>query len=151
MHSVGPMCREVARLICSLLSQKIFLCRISNGHEAGVCAEASLCACGRDIVMRCTRVPHDKVTRFGADLLPLQALVLKPLHSTVGEAVPLVGPESVSKVRHEMLQEKNSPCPDLVWLVRELLVELSAVLVSTLANNETTIIGTIGQNIHKAL
>lgn len=50
-----------------------------------------------------------------------------------------------------MLQEENSPCPDLVRLIRELLVELSAVLVCTLADDETTIVGAIGQNVHKAL
>ena len=44
--------------------------------------------------MRCARVPDEEVSGLGAELLPLQALVLQPLHAGIREAVPLASPEN---------------------------------------------------------
>jgi hypothetical protein len=79
------------------------------------------------------RVPKKEVTRLGAKLLPLQALVLEPLHTVLGEAEPLV-----------------SPGWDL-GLIFHGLVELLGDSVSALADDETAVLGTVRQKIDQAL
>lgn len=152
MHGVWPMCREVAGLIGSLLAQEILFRGINDRHETSVRAEASLCPCRRNIVMRCTRVPDNEITRFGANLLPFQTFVLQPLHPNVGETIPFIGPNRVSRCKREChLGKQNSPCPNFVRLILKLLVEIFAEFVCTLTDDEATIIWPIWQNIDEPL
>jgi hypothetical protein len=78
-------------------------------------------------------VPDDEVAGLHAHLLPLAASVRKPLQTGIGEAVPLLGPG-----------------PDL-RLVDELLVELFGEEMCALADDESTVLGTIGQEVHQTL
>ena len=83
--------------------------------------------------MRSAAVPDDEVTGLHAHLLPLAASVREPLQAGLGEAVPLF-----------------CPGPDL-GLVDELLVELLGKEVCALADDESTILGTVGEEVDKTL
>jgi hypothetical protein len=79
------------------------------------------------------RIPEQEVARLGAELLPLEALILEPLHAVLGEAEPFVGPGRDLR------------------LVLHGLVELRGQSVSALANDETTVLRSVGKEVHQAL
>jgi hypothetical protein len=83
--------------------------------------------------VRGARVPDEKVTGLSTDFLPLAAVVLEPLHSSLGVSVPF-------------------GCPGgNALFVCHITVELFGEEMGTRANNQTTIIGTIGEKIDQAL
>jgi hypothetical protein len=81
----------------------------------------------------CPRIPEKKVARLSAKLLPSQALVCKPLHAVLGESEPFVGPGWD------------------FWLILHLLVELLGKSVSALADDETSVLGAVWQQVHETL
>lgn len=118
----------------SLLPLQILLRSIRSRHVACISAEPGLRALRTNIVMRSARVPDDKISRSRIDFFPFAALVLQPLHTLSGKAVPLV-----------------SPSPDLVRLILKILVELLTEKMCTLANDQTTVFITVREDIDQAL
>jgi hypothetical protein len=116
-----------------LLTEKILLRRIRNGHVTCVDAEAGLARLGAEVVVRSPRVPQEEVTGLGAQLLPSAPAVGEPLHAGLGVAVPLVGPGW-----------------DLL-LVLHRFVEFLGELGAAFAHDETTVLRAVGQEIDKAL
>jgi hypothetical protein len=133
MLSIRPVGCADATVKGILFPQEIILCGIRYRHEACVDSETGLVVLGTEIVMGSTRVPQKKITWFGRDLLPCASTILKPLHATLRETVPFRGPG------------RNS------LFVRHVAVEFFGEEVTTAANNETTIIRSIGEQVHKAL
>lgn len=76
---------------------------------------------------------QEKVTGLSFNLDPFQAVILQPSHTLISVAVPFLGPGRDS------------------LLASHFLVELLTEQVSPLANNETTIVRTIGKKVHKSL
>lgn len=83
--------------------------------------------------MRSAAIPYDQVAWFSADLLPLESVVLEPLHATVGETEPLGRPGGDAR------------------LVGHLFVELLRYDMAALARNEASIIGSARIQVHEAL
>lgn len=79
------------------------------------------------------RIPDEKVTWLGADFLPLAAFLFEPLHSVFGEAVPLRSPSWNS------------------LLVDKLFVEFLGQKMAASADNQSTVICSIWQQVHKTL
>ena len=132
---VGPVGGEVQLLERLLLLLQLFLREVRHGHVARVDGEARLCGLlrGVDVVVGSTAVPDDEVTRLHADLLPLASSVCEPLEAGLGETVPLL-----------------RPGPNL-GLVDELLVELLGEQVGALADDQSTILRTVGQKVDKTM
>jgi hypothetical protein len=81
--------------------------------------------------MRCSRIPEEQVAWIRADFDPLAVAVFQPLHSSLGEAIPLWGPG----------WNLIFPC--------HLLVELLAQFMTSFADDETAIVWTIGKEVDK--
>lgn len=81
---------------------------------------------GAEIVVWCSGIPQQKVTRLRADLLPGATVVVKPLHAVFGIAVPLIGPSW-----------------DL-FLIFHVLVELLGELSAAFTDDKATILRAIG-------
>lgn len=107
--------------------------RICDRHEASVHSHAINLSLDGDIVVRSARVPDDQVTRVSADLDPLAAMLLQPIHAAVSEAIPLLRPGWDAR------------------LVLKLFVELRAQIVGALADDETAIVGAAGVEVNEAL
>jgi hypothetical protein len=75
-----------------LLANQVFLCDFGDWEVARVDAEAGGGAGRAQVVMGRSRVPYYQVARFDADLLPLEAPIFQPFHSTVRETIPLFCP-----------------------------------------------------------
>lgn len=131
--SVGPVSSTDTAFEGILLPNQVFLCRISDGHEAGVNGETGLVVLRAEVIVRSTRVPEQQVTRLGAELLPLAATVLQPLHAPLGEAVPLGGPGGDA------------------LLVSHVAVEFFGDEVAALTDDETTVVGAVGEQVHETL
>lgn len=128
------MRRPLQILKSCLLPLQILLCSIRSRHVARISAESRLSTFRTNVVVRSARVPDDKITGSSVDLLPFATLVLQPLHTFCCETIPLV-----------------SPSPDLVWLILEVLVKLFTKKMCTLANDQTTVLITVGEDVDKAL
>jgi hypothetical protein len=111
------------------LTKQILLTRIGNRHIASIHAEARLISRRREIVMRESRIPDDEISRFGTDFEPFAALFGKPFHSGFFEAVPFVGPLGDS------------------FFGGELLVVFFAEEVGSFADDQATVIGSVGEEI----
>lgn len=133
VSSIGPVSGADPALEGILLTKQVLLRRICYGHVACVDAEARLCGLRAKVVVGSPRVPKQEVTRLGAKFLPLQALVLEPLHAVLSETEPFV-----------------SPGRDL-GLIFHGLVELLGDSMSALADDETAVLGSVGQKVHQAL
>jgi hypothetical protein len=132
---VRPVGGEVQLLKRLLLLLQLFLREIGHRHVACVDCEARLCGCLRrtDVVVGSAAVPDDEIARLHAHFLPHAAFVREPLESSLRETVPLL-----------------CPSPDL-GLVDELLVELLREQVSALADDQSAVVWSIGQEVDKAL
>lgn len=124
---------QALTVICGFLAHKIFLGSICDRHVASVHSHAINLPLDGDIVMRSAGVPDNQVTRVGADLDPLSAVLLQPFHAAVCETIPLIGPGWDTR------------------LVLEVFVELCTQAVRALADDETAIIGTAGVEVDEAL
>lgn len=102
----------------SLLPPQILLRSIRSRHVARISAEPRLRTLRTNIVMRSARVPDDKISRSRIHLFPFTALVLQPLHTLSGKAIPLM-----------------SPSPDLVRLILKIPVELLTEKMRAFAND----------------
>lgn len=133
VHSIGPVCGTNPTIERTLLADQIFLCSIGDRHIASVDSETGLVILRAEVVVRSARVPDQQVTRLGAELLPLTAVVLQPLHAAVGEAVPLGGPGG-----------------DALF-VGHVAVEFFGNEVAALADDETAVVGTVGEQVYETL
>lgn len=134
MHGVWPVSSALQVVESRLLADEVLLRRLGHGHVACVSAESWHLALWADVVMGRAAVPEQKVARLRVDLDPLAPLLLQPLETSVGEAVPLV-----------------CPSPDLVLLVFECFVELLAQQMGALAHNQASIPVAVGEDVDQAL
>jgi len=129
---VGGKVHLLERLFLGL---QLLLRQVGHRHVARVDGEARLGRLFRrvDVVVGSTAVPDNEVAGLHAHLLPLAASVRKPLQSSLGEAVPFLGPS-----------------PNL-GLVDELLVELLREEVCALADDESAVLGSVGEKVDETL
>ena len=130
---VRPVCCAYEAIKRVLLPQKVLLCGIGDRHVTGVDAEPWLVCLRAEVVVWCPRVPDEKVTWLGADFLPLATFLFEPLYSILGKAVPFRSPGWNS------------------LLVDELLVEFLRQKMAASAHNQSTVICSIWQQVHKTL
>ena len=130
---VWPVSGTHPALQSILLAEEILLRCIRNGHVACVDAEAGLARLRAEVVVRRPRVPQEEVTRLSAQFLPSAAVVGEPLHAGFSIAVPFVGPG---------------------WdplLVLHRFVEFLGELRAAFADDETSVLRTVGQEVDEAL
>jgi hypothetical protein len=130
---VWPVSGTHPALQSILLAEEILLRCIRNGHVACVDAEAGLARLRAEVVVRRPRVPQEEVTRLSTQLLPGAAVVGEPFHAGFSVAVPFVGPG---------------------WdplLVLHRFVELLRELGAAFADDETSVLRTVGQEVDEAL
>lgn len=124
---IGPMRSPNPPLKCILLLDQILLASICNRHVTSVDAESWSFTLRAEIIVGCSTIPEEEVTRLCAHLDPLAPFVGEPLHTGSREAIPLV-----------------CPLVNAIWFVGEFPVELFGEEMSAFANDETTVIGTVG-------
>lgn len=117
-----------------LLLDQVLLAGIRNRHIAGVYTESWGLTLWAKIVVRCSAVPEEQVARSRAHLDPLTTSVGKPLQSGGSKAIPFV-----------------SPLMNAVWLVSKFSVELFRKKMCAFADDETTTVGAVGEQVHKTL
>lgn len=76
-------------------------------------------------------MPQKQISRLSTHLYPLTSLVCEPFHSGISKAIPLVCP-------------LGNAC-----LLGHLTVELLTQLMSTFADNQATIIRSVGKEVHE--
>jgi hypothetical protein len=133
LKSHGPMAVTVLILEDFLLALQVLLSCCRDWQHADVDNESVGVGLGRGVVVRGARVPKDEITRCSVNLDPLVASIGQPLETSLLEQVHLVGPSEVT------------------GLVSENVVVLLADLVATLEDKKTAIVGTVGQEVDKAL
>ena len=80
------------------------------------------------------QIPNYEIPWVGFHFVPLAAMILEPLHALVCKAIPLFG-----------------PCGDSFLRSTDSIVEFLALVVTTLSNDQATVIGPVGKQVHEAL
>lgn len=133
VHSIGPVSSTNPTFKRILLADQVLLRSIRNRHVASVDSETGLVVLGAEVVVGSARVPDQQIARLGAELLPLAAVLLEPLHAAVGEAVPFGGPGG-----------------DALF-VGHVAVEFFGDEVAALADDETAVVRAVGEQVHETL
>ena len=130
---IRPVSSSQSLLKCLLLALQVLLRGIRDGHIASVNTETGCLTLRAEIVVRGARVPDEKVTGLSTDFLPLAAVVFEPLQSSLGKSKPF-------------------GCPGgNALFVGHFPVKLFGEEMGAGADNETTVIGTVGEEVDQAL
>lgn len=133
VHSIRPVRSTNPTVKRILLADQVILRSISDRHIASVDSETGLVVLGAEVVVGSARIPDEQVARFGAELLPLAAMVLEPLHAAVGESIPLGGPGG-----------------DALF-IGHVAVEFFGDEVAALADDEAAVVGAVREQVHETL
>lgn len=130
---VRPVSSSQSLLECLLLALQVLLCGIRDGHIASVNTETGGLTLRAEVIVRGARVPDEKITGLSTDFLPLASVVFEPLHSSLGVSVPF-------------------RCPGgNALFVGHVTVKFFREEMGAGADNETTVIGTVGKEVDQAL
>jgi hypothetical protein len=130
---IGPVSSSQSLLEGLFLALQVLLCGVCDGHIASVDTEPGTLALGAQVIVRGARVPNQKVTGLSTHFFPRATVVFEPLHSSFSVSVPFGCPSGNA------------------LFVSHITVEFLGEEMGTGADNKTTVIGAVGEEVDQAL